>query len=205
MEAEREIIQLKKIQSCTTGGETYAGFVSASSLRPLRRARDVFVEGLVHVSALAATFYDHLEREHVLCGAGPDGASSWAILRVTVAGVSIERRQIDFRSRRSRARRAAARAPRTAMAAALLSLLLVLGSATAAAARGAEADPARRSMVVEAVERASPAVVNVSTSRWRAPQPRPFPTLRTRSSRSSSATSSIRVRSGSRRPASARA
>jgi len=45
---------------------------------------------------------------------------------------------------------------------ALLIALLLLPAARVAA-RGAESDPARRSLVVDAVEKASPAVVNVST------------------------------------------
>ena len=49
-----------------------------------------------------------------------------------------------------------------AKAAALLLIALCVPAATAAA-RGAESDPARRSLVVQAVERTSPAVVNVST------------------------------------------
>jgi serine protease Do len=60
---------------------------------------------------------------------------------------------------------------------AFLSLLALLLAATPAGARGAEPDPARRSLVVEAVERASPAVVNVSTEQIieRRGSPFPFP------------------------------
>ena len=46
---------------------------------------------------------------------------------------------------------------------AALLILVLLVPAAPAAARGAETDPARRNLVVEAVEKASPAVVNVST------------------------------------------
>jgi serine protease Do len=50
------------------------------------------------------------------------------------------------------------------MAKATAALLIVLaGLAAGAAAPGAETDPVRRSLVVQAVERASPAVVNIST------------------------------------------
>ena len=50
------------------------------------------------------------------------------------------------------------------MAKATAALLIVLaGLAAGAAALGAETDPVRRSLVVQAVERASPAVVNIST------------------------------------------
>ena len=59
----------------------------------------------------------------------------------------------------------------------VLTLLALLLAAAPAHARGAEPDPARRSLVVEAVERASPAVVNVSTEQIieRRGSPFPFP------------------------------
>jgi serine protease Do len=60
---------------------------------------------------------------------------------------------------------------------AVLTLLALLLAAAPARARGAESDPARRSLVVQAVERASPAVVNVSTEQIveRRGSPFPFP------------------------------
>ena len=56
-------------------------------------------------------------------------------------------------------------------------LIAALALPAVAAARGAESDPARRSLVVEAVEKASPAVVNVSTEQIveRRGSPFPFP------------------------------
>src|SRR3989442_350615 len=60
-----------------------------------------------------------------------------------------------------------------AKAAALLIASLVLPAV--AGARGAESDPARRSLVVEAVEKASPAVVNVSTEQIVEQRGCPFP------------------------------
>ncbi len=56
-------------------------------------------------------------------------------------------------------------------------LIAALALPAVAAARGAESDPARRSLVVEAVEKASPAVVNVSTEQIveRHASPFPFP------------------------------
>jgi serine protease Do len=61
--------------------------------------------------------------------------------------------------------------------AAALFLILLLVPAHPVAARGAESDPARRSLVVEAVEKARPAVVNVSTEEVveRRGSPFPFP------------------------------
>ena len=61
-----------------------------------------------------------------------------------------------------------------ATAAALLILVLLVPAAPAVA-RGAETDPARRNLVVEAVEKASPAVVNVSTEEVVEQRGSPFP------------------------------
>jgi ribonuclease R len=99
MEAEREIVELKKIQFMQDKvGETHEGFVSGvAPFGFFVELRDVFVEGLVHVSALGDDFYDHLEREHALRGRRT--RRTFRIgdpVRVVVAGVSIERRQIDF-------------------------------------------------------------------------------------------------------------
>src|SRR6266478_1688081 len=55
-------------------------------------------------------------------------------------------------------------------------LIAALALAAVAAARGAESDPARRSLVVQAVEQASPAVVNVSTEQIVEQRPRRFKT-----------------------------
>src|SRR5262245_7267285 len=58
------------------------------------------------------------------------------------------------------------------MAKATALLLILLGASVAAAA---ETDPARRSLVVQAVERTSPAVVNVSTEQVTEQRGSPFP------------------------------
>src|SRR3989442_11525467 len=54
-------------------------------------------------------------------------------------------------------------------------LIAALALPAVAAARGAESDPARRSLVVEAVEKARPAVVNVSTEQIVEQRRSPFP------------------------------
>jgi len=99
MEAEREIVDLKKIQFMQDRvGETHDGFVSGvAPFGFFVELVDVFVEGLVHVSALGDDYYDHLERQHSLRGrrTGRTFRIGDAV-RVTVAGVSVERRQIDF-------------------------------------------------------------------------------------------------------------
>src|SRR2546428_4462544 len=61
------------------------------------------------------------------------------------------------------------------MAKAAALLIAALALPAVAAARGAESDPARRSLVVEAVEKASPAVVNVSTEQIVEQRRSPFP------------------------------
>src|SRR5213596_391627 len=54
-------------------------------------------------------------------------------------------------------------------------MIAALALPAVAAAPGAESDPARRSLVVEAVEKASPAVVNVSTEQIVEQRRSPFP------------------------------
>src|SRR5213080_3037720 len=61
------------------------------------------------------------------------------------------------------------------MAKAAALLIAALALPAVAAARGAESDPARRSLVVEAVDKASPAVVNVSTEQIVEQRRSPFP------------------------------
>jgi ribonuclease R len=99
MEAEREIVQLKKIQFMQDKvGAIYDGFVSGvTGFGFFVELREVFVDGLVHVSTLGDDFYEHLERQHVL--RGRRSRREFRVgdpVRVTVAGVSIERRRIDF-------------------------------------------------------------------------------------------------------------
>ena len=80
-------------------GEAYEGFVSG--VMPFGffvELKDVFVEGLVHVSTLGDDFYDHVERQHLLRGRRTRRTFRLGDrVSVVVAGVSIERRQVDFR------------------------------------------------------------------------------------------------------------
>ena len=99
MEAEREIVQLKKIQFMQDKvGNVYEGFVSGvAPFGFFVELRDVFVEGLVHVTTLGGDFYEHVEGQHLL-----RGRRTRRIYRVgdpvtvRVAGASVERRAIDF-------------------------------------------------------------------------------------------------------------
>jgi ribonuclease R len=100
MEAEREVVQLKKIQYMQDKvGQAYDGFVSGvTSFGMFVELNDVFVEGLVHRSALGDDYYEHLERQHALRGRRTRRTFRVGDpVRVLVAGVSVERRQIDFR------------------------------------------------------------------------------------------------------------
>ena len=99
MEAEREIVQLKKIQLMQDKiGEAFDGWVSGvAPFGAFVELRDVFVEGLVHVSALGGDFYELVEAQHLLRGRRT--RRTFRIgdpVRVVVTGVSIERRQVEF-------------------------------------------------------------------------------------------------------------
>ena len=99
MDAEREIVQLKKIQFMQDKvGGSYEGFVSG--VVPFGffvELRDLFVDGLVHVSTLGDDFYEHVETQHLLRGRRTRRTFRVGDpVTVEVAGVSIERRQIDF-------------------------------------------------------------------------------------------------------------
>jgi ribonuclease R len=99
MEAEREIVALKKVQFMAGKiGQTFDGFVSdVARFGFFVELDDYFVEGLVHVSTLTDDAYEHVERAHLL--RGRRRRRTFRIgdrVRVRVAGVNIERRQIDL-------------------------------------------------------------------------------------------------------------
>jgi ribonuclease R len=99
MEAEREIVQLKKIQLMADKvGTEHEGFVSGvAPFGFFVELRDLFVEGLVPVQTLTDDRYEHVETQHLMRGRRT--RRTFRIgdpVRVTVAGVSIERRQIEF-------------------------------------------------------------------------------------------------------------
>jgi ribonuclease R len=99
MDAEREIVQLKKVQLMQDKiGETFDGWVSGvAAFGAFVELRDVFVEGLVHVSALGDDFYELVEAQHLLRGRRTRRTFRVGDpVRVVVAGVSIERRQVEL-------------------------------------------------------------------------------------------------------------
>jgi ribonuclease R len=99
MEAEREIVELKKMQFMVDKiGEEYDGFITGVSANGIFvELLDMFVEGMVQVSTLPPDFYRYLEKLHSLVG--EHNRRVFRIgdkVRVVVANVSPEKRQIDF-------------------------------------------------------------------------------------------------------------
>jgi ribonuclease R len=99
MEAEREIVDLKKCQFMAERvGDEFDGIVS--SVQPFGffvELKDFFVEGLVHVSSLGDDFYHYEEDLHRLVGQNRRRIFQVGDeVRVHVARVSQERREIDF-------------------------------------------------------------------------------------------------------------
>jgi ribonuclease R len=98
-EAEREIVQLKKIQLMADKiGSEHDGFVSGvTNFGMFVELRDLFVEGLVAIQALGDDSYEHLESQHSLRGRRTRRTFRLGDpVRVRVAGVSVERRRIEF-------------------------------------------------------------------------------------------------------------
>ena len=99
VDAEREIVQLKRVQYMQGHvGEEYDGVVSGvTRFGMFVELLPVFVEGLVHVRSLDDDVYEHDERHHLL-----RGRRTRRVFRVgdpvhvRVAGASVARRQIDF-------------------------------------------------------------------------------------------------------------
>jgi ribonuclease R len=99
MEAEREIIDLKKCQFMAERvGEVFDGFIAG--VQPFGffvELRDFLVEGLVHISSVADDFYHYEENLHRLIGENRRRVFQiGAMVRVQVAKVDLDRRQIDF-------------------------------------------------------------------------------------------------------------
>ncbi len=97
--AERDIVRLKQLQFMADKVDReYDGFVSGvTGFGFFVALREVFLEGLVHVSTLGDDFYEHVEGQHQLRGRRTRRVFRIGDpVRVRVAGVSVERRQIDF-------------------------------------------------------------------------------------------------------------
>ncbi len=100
MEAERDIVNLKKCQFIADKvGESYRGMVtSAHAFGFFVELQDIFVEGLVHVSTLADDFYQYEEERHRLIGMNRRREFGIGTpVEVRVHKVDLDRREIDFR------------------------------------------------------------------------------------------------------------
>jgi ribonuclease R len=79
-------------------GEEYDGFVTGvSSFGFFVELVEFFVEGLVHISTLLNDFYHYIEKQHSLVG--ENTRETFRIgdtVRVLVANVSLEKKQLDF-------------------------------------------------------------------------------------------------------------
>ncbi len=100
MEAEREIVDLKKAQFMESKvGETYEGFVSGvTGFGVFVELNEYFVEGLVHISSLTDDYYTFIEAHHRLIGEGTGQSFSVGDdITVIIDSVDIARRQIEMK------------------------------------------------------------------------------------------------------------
>ena len=100
MEAEREIVTLKKCQFMVERvGEEFEGFISGvQSFGLFVELKDMFVEGLVHISTLEDDFYHYEEEQYRLIGENSRRIFQVGdSVKVKVDNVSLERLEIDFR------------------------------------------------------------------------------------------------------------
>ncbi|HEX9022354.1 MAG TPA: ribonuclease R [Geobacteraceae bacterium] len=99
MEAEREIVELKKMQFMQDKiGEEYDGFITGVMAQGVFvELAELFVEGMVHVSALPRDYYRYVEKQHALVGERTRTVLRLGDrVRVRIASVSLEKKQIDF-------------------------------------------------------------------------------------------------------------
>ena len=99
MEAERDVITMLKLQFMTDKlGETYDGIITGTANFGLFvQLHELFVEGLVHISALNDDYYTYIEKLH--CLRGEKRKKVYRIgdaVRVRVDRVDTVRKKIDF-------------------------------------------------------------------------------------------------------------
>jgi len=99
MEAEREIVDRKKVQFMRDKvGQEFNGYISG--VLPFGifvELEDFFIEGLVHMTRLPKDRYQFLETKHTLLG--EDSKKTFRLgnrVRVRVDAANLERRQVDF-------------------------------------------------------------------------------------------------------------
>ena len=99
MEAEREIVELKKMQYMQDKvGDEFDGIITGvASFGFFVELVEIFVEGMVHISTLKQDFYEYVEKQHALIG--ERSRTIYRIgdqVRIKVAAVSLEKKQIEF-------------------------------------------------------------------------------------------------------------
>ncbi len=99
MEAEREIVELKKMQYMQHKvGEEFDGIITGvTAFGFFVELVELFVEGLVHVTRLRPDFYRYLEKQHTLIG--ERSREIFRIgdrVRVRLENVSLEKKQLEF-------------------------------------------------------------------------------------------------------------
>ncbi|MEK7314202.1 MAG: ribonuclease R [Deltaproteobacteria bacterium] len=99
MEAEREIVDLKKVQFMKDkAGEVLPGIVSGvTSFGFFVELKDYFVEGLVHVTSLKDDYYVFTEKKHMLVGEKTKRKFQVGMeVTVKIVKVDIEKRRLDM-------------------------------------------------------------------------------------------------------------
>jgi ribonuclease R len=98
-DAERELIEWKKVRFMADKlGEVFTGYVTGVQAFGLFvELEEIYVQGLVHVSAMTDDYYRYEERAHALKGENTGKVYRLGDhVKVQVARVDLERRQIDL-------------------------------------------------------------------------------------------------------------
>lgn len=98
MEAERDIVELKKLQFMQSRiGQEFDGFIAGvAGFGCFVELTEVFVEGLVHLSTLADDLYRFEEKDHALVGRRGKVLRIGDPVRVRVVAVNPQARRIEF-------------------------------------------------------------------------------------------------------------
>ena len=99
MEAERDVVELKKVQFMQRHlGEEFDGFIAGvTGFGFFVELEELFVEGLVHITALDDDLYSYMEKQHSLIGRRLKRVFRIGDkTRVTVAAVIPATRRIEF-------------------------------------------------------------------------------------------------------------
>ncbi len=99
MEAEREIVERKKVQFMQDKlGQEFNGYISGVvPFGIFVELEDFFIEGLVHLTRLPEDHYEFIEKRYSLVGRNQNRVFRLGDrVRVKVEAASLERRQVDF-------------------------------------------------------------------------------------------------------------